>query len=275
LPLGCSHPSKINFQISSRALWQLAFARCLATLLPNLRGPIEITDPALTSFDRRVLAACGCLVAPAGDCSPWDPAAGGASGDAGQGTFIYAPYCPHAVNGELVEANLGRLQQIAYLGTCFEYYEALDDLETTARRRRQQGSAADQEGLSNGSGGSGSSEGESDGGGSSGGGESGGGGDGEGESVSGGSSGGGESSSGGDGGDATSNQAAAAAGRPDDVTSCGAGCGLGSGGELLEGTGLLADLRRHGRVLELAVPRFGLIHGVTLRLHVFPRRESL
>ncbi|KIZ06586.1 hypothetical protein MNEG_1372 [Monoraphidium neglectum] len=124
---------------------------------------------------------------------------------------------------------------IAYLGTCFEYYEALDDLETTARRRRQQGSAADQEGLSNGSGGSGSSEGESDGGGSSGGGESGGGGDGEGESVSGGSSGGGESSSGGDGGDATSNQAAAAAGRPDDVTSCGAGAALrirnGSGSE--------------------------------------------
>lgn len=141
---------------------------------------------------------------------------GGGAVSGGGGTLVYAPYCPHSVNCDLVGDRLGALHRTAYLGTCFEYYEALGQMEAAGRRRRSAVAAAE-----------------------------GGGGD-----------GGGRGSGGGR-----------------DGAAC--GCGLGGGGEGWEdGPGMLAELRRRGRALEFPIPRFGLIHGVTMRLHVFPREAG-
>ncbi|KAI8475214.1 MAG: hypothetical protein J3K34DRAFT_517467 [Monoraphidium minutum] len=228
--------------VASRALWQLAFARCLATLLPNLRGPITVCDPALTAFDRRLIAACGCAVGHPGDDALWDDAdGGGASGGGGEGgggggaadgTFVYAPYCPHTVNGAVVETHLGRLERLAYLGTCFEYYEAIDGLEA-ARRRREEGAGAAAGGAQQAAGG------------------------------------GGQQAADGSRGaptDGGGRQAADAGGGGSAASCC---CGGGEPG--LEGlpSALLAALRRSGRVVEVPVPRLGLIHDVVMRLHVF------
>jgi hypothetical protein len=129
-------PATYHPQVGARALWQLALARCLTTLLPGLSGPILVSDPALTAFDRRLLAACGArAVAPGAHPEPTDAHGGG--------VFVYAPNCPHGVNEELLGDCLGALPRTAYLGTCAEFYEALDGLRARQRRaeRLREGSS--------------------------------------------------------------------------------------------------------------------------------------
>lgn len=75
-------------QVSSRAVWQLALAMVLADdLLPGLDAPPLISDPGLTNFDRRVIAALGLRVAGSGGD-------GAALCVADEPTFVYAPNCP-------------------------------------------------------------------------------------------------------------------------------------------------------------------------------------
>ncbi len=72
-------------QIASRALWQLAFALCLPSLLPGVQAPVCFRDPAFTVFDRRLISGLGGLVQTSND-GGWNPIE--------QPTFFYAPFCP-------------------------------------------------------------------------------------------------------------------------------------------------------------------------------------
>jgi len=225
-------------------MWQLAFARCLTELLPNLRGPILVSDPQLTTFDRRVLALCGAQIVPVDshpepgiishDC---DGDGDDVGGDAGSGLFIYAPNCPHAVNAELIESNYGQLHRVAYIGSCVEYYETVNGLAAQQRRKKLQLQQEQEQG--------GSQSGRDDD-------------EGRDERT--------ESSS------STSTSGAA-------TCACCSGQGGSSGGvdqsaDVLDTTSVFVELRRARRLVELPLPDLGHFNGASIRLHVFPPLEQ-
>jgi hypothetical protein len=116
-------PTPAAAWFASQSLWQLALALELAAELPGLQGPPQFFDPALSPFDRRLIAAAGGKV-----LSEDERGARLATSP----TLLYMPACPLPMYQYLLEANLrapgpegeGRLaglRNVALLGTSPEY----------------------------------------------------------------------------------------------------------------------------------------------------------